>query len=86
MLTETRSSAVQILPQIQPVVEKVINFIRSPSWIVPLIGSGQHFYSQSEIESFVKDPSKLMVLRKTNEAVANSIFSKVNTLFQLARY
>ena len=81
MLTIPRSSAVQLLPQIQPVVKHLTTFIRSPSWIVPLIGSGQHNYTQDEKEALIQNPKNLMILRKTNEAVVNSIFSMVPTLF-----
>lgn len=76
--TGTRSSAVQILPQIQPIVKRLTTFIRSPSWVVPLIGSSQHAYTEDEIESFVRNPAYLTTLRKKNEAVANSIFSMIS--------
>ncbi|KAF7509480.1 hypothetical protein GJ744_008043 [Endocarpon pusillum] len=69
------SSAVQILPQIQPEVDCVTNFIRSPVWIVPTIGDSQHTYTRHEIENFVTNPRALMSVRKKNETVTNSIFS-----------
>ncbi|KAL8658972.1 MAG: hypothetical protein Q9202_007332 [Teloschistes flavicans] len=69
------SSAVQILPSIQPVAEHVFNFIRSPNWIVPSLGEDNHSYSEEDIEGFQTDSDSLLVLRKRNEASLNSYFS-----------
>lgn len=70
----------QILPKIQPLVDHLTAFIRSPSWILPLIGSGQHIYTKEETDSFVQNPGSLTTLRKINEATVNSIFSEIHYL------
>ncbi|KAI9842245.1 MAG: hypothetical protein M1837_007390 [Sclerophora amabilis] len=69
------SSGVQILPAIQPTVRNLTVFIRSPTWILPPIGAGQHIYTPREIEEFTNNPAALMALRKGNERVVNSFFS-----------
>ncbi|PSS16494.1 hypothetical protein M430DRAFT_50875 [Amorphotheca resinae ATCC 22711] len=57
------SSAVQIIPCIQPVVKKLIPFLRSPVWITSGFGAkfagpgGTNFdYSEEQIKSFKEDP------------------------------
>lgn len=76
MLIEKRSSAVQILPQIQPQVDSLTMFCRTPIWILPTISGGQYHYTKEEINEFVTNPKALLALRKKNETVTNSIFSK----------
>lgn len=71
-----RSSAVQILTQIQPEVARLTHFIRSPLWIFPPIEGDQRTYTPQEIETFTSDPRYLLSLRKRNEATANSMFSE----------
>lgn len=73
------SSAVQILPTIQPVVESLINFVRSPNWLLTSIGTEQRDYTQEEIDIFTHEPGALMALRKANENVVNSIFGKTQS-------
>lgn len=70
------SSAAQILPAIQPLVKHVRMFIRSPLWLLPDISTDQGRFTEEEIETFVKDHSTTMKLRKSNETTMNSIFSK----------
>jgi hypothetical protein len=76
VLTEARSSAVQILPQIQPRVHRLTLFFRTPIWILSTISGGQRSYTSSEIHDFMMNPKTLMTLRKKNETVINSVFSK----------
>ena len=70
------SSAVQILPAIQPLAKEVIHFIRSPNWILPHIGEGQRAYTRDEIDKFDKDPISLTSKRKATEATLNSYFGR----------
>ncbi|RDL40439.1 Monooxygenase [Venustampulla echinocandica] len=69
------SSAVQILPQIQPIAEHITMFVRSPLWMLPPISLESKTYSKSDIQRFADNPDELMILRKKNENVVNSIFS-----------
>ncbi|CAD6582661.1 MAG: hypothetical protein ASARMPREDX12_000998 [Alectoria sarmentosa] len=68
------SSAVQILPAIQPLAEELINFVRSPNWILPDVGEKQRAYTLEEIDEFDRDPSSLTSKRKATEASLNSYF------------
>jgi cation diffusion facilitator CzcD-associated flavoprotein CzcO len=70
------SSAVQILPAIQPIVDKTKIFIRSPSWLLPQISNKKDEYSPEEVAMFMKSPELVTALRQENERVMNSIFSK----------
>lgn len=76
-LRVTSASAIQILPAIQPVVKSITNFIRSPTWISSLIGQEQHCYTDEELANFATKPDHLTAVRKMNEMVVNSVFSKL---------
>lgn len=76
LLIGAGSSAVQILPAIQPIVKRAKIFIRSPVWVLPDISSESGKYSLEQIEKFVKDPRAVLELRQNNERTMNSIFSK----------
>ncbi|KAI0457407.1 FAD/NAD(P)-binding domain-containing protein [Xylaria acuta] len=69
------SSAVQILPTIQPIVKRAKIVIRSPTWLLPDISSESRQFTEDEIESFRCDPGLVAELRKNNERTMNSIFS-----------
>jgi len=69
------SSAVQILPAIQPIVDKTKIFIRSPSWLLPQISNKKDEYSPEEVAMFMKSPELVTALRQENERVMNSIFT-----------
>ncbi|KAF1949519.1 monooxygenase [Byssothecium circinans] len=69
------SSALQILPAIQPAVERVVNFVRSPVWVLPTISGESKSFTKDEIQVFRSYPDKHIALRKHNETVMNSIFS-----------
>ncbi|KAF6833534.1 flavin-binding monooxygenase [Colletotrichum musicola] len=75
------SSAVQIVPNIQPIVGSMSCFIRSSSWVVG--GFGQRFagkngsnfkYSMEQHEILRNDPKKYLAYRKKIESELNSRF------------
>lgn len=69
-----RSSGIQILPAIQPEVNKVVTFIRGATWISPVQGLDQHNYTEEERRLFRNEPSQLTVYRKMNETSMNCLF------------
>ncbi|KAL2848154.1 monooxygenase [Aspergillus pseudoustus] len=75
LLIGAGSSAVQILPAIQPIVKSVTIFIRSPVWVLPDISSEAGKFSTEQIAEFVSDPEKVLALRQENERTMNSIFT-----------
>ena len=70
------SSAIQILPAIQPLVKQVVIVIRTPSWLLPDISTESREYTAQEIATFGRDPGVVLKLRQENERTMNSIFSK----------
>ena len=75
MLTgRLRSSAIQILPTIQPVVKRLTTFIRTPTWISPPFGPDPESCSNPETKI---DPKDIMKQRKVNENHLNSLFPAV---------
>ncbi|CAI6335336.1 unnamed protein product [Periconia digitata] len=69
------SSALQILPAIQPTVKSVVNFVRSPIWVLPTISAGSSkTFTKADMEEFRENPDKHIALRMYNESVMNSIF------------
>lgn len=75
LLIGAGSSAVQILPAIQPIVKSVTIFIRSPTWVLPDISTEAGQFKPEEIEAFVQSPQMVLDLRRENERTMNSIFS-----------
>lgn len=75
LLVGAGSSAVQILPTIQPLVRSITIFIRSPIWVLPDISAEATNFTQEEIENFVNNPQTVLELRQNNERTMNSIFS-----------
>lgn len=69
------SSAVQILPAIQPIVRTAKIIIRTPSWMLPDISSETSTFTPDQIKEFIEKPELLMALRQENERTMNSIFS-----------
>ncbi|KAF9006158.1 hypothetical protein BDQ17DRAFT_1389720 [Cyathus striatus] len=67
------SSAIQMLPAIHDKVEKVINFVREPTWVAPNFGEEQHIFSEEERQSFLNPESHLQY-RKKAESAMNAIF------------
>jgi cation diffusion facilitator CzcD-associated flavoprotein CzcO len=74
------SSAVQILPAIQPIVQKAKIVIRTPSWMLPDISTETSTFTPDQIREFVEKPEVLMALRQENERTMNSIFSESHQL------
>lgn len=72
-LIKDRSSGIQILAAIQPVVGHLTTFIRSPTYVW---GRPAPAYSAEQIEDFSKKPETLLALRRANEVHSNSVFSK----------
>ncbi|KAK0642619.1 putative sterigmatocystin biosynthesis monooxygenase stcW [Lasiodiplodia hormozganensis] len=75
------SSAVQIVPNIQPAVKSLSCFIRSTSWVTAGFGQryagkdGANFnYTEEQKEVLRKDPKKYLTYRKTIESELNSRF------------
>lgn len=62
----------QILPAIQPTVERLVNFIRSPTYVW---GKEQLKFAPEQIEEWKNDPQKHLAKRKATETFSNSIFS-----------
>ncbi|KAL1614849.1 hypothetical protein SLS54_009403 [Diplodia seriata] len=70
------SSAIQVLPAIQPHVKSLTTFIRSPTWIAPPIGSsGQREYTEEEKHVFKTQPGALLRHRKEIEDGMNKYFA-----------
>ena len=74
------SSAIQILPQLVEKVHHLTNFVRSPTYITPGLGSAviggktQHIYSEEEKQRFRDDPKALHEYRKKIQAGSNRSF------------
>ncbi|PYI09173.1 monooxygenase, partial [Aspergillus sclerotiicarbonarius CBS 121057] len=75
LLIGAGSSAVQILPAIQPIVNRVKIFIRSPTWLLPDISTEAGKFSQEQIDKFLNNPESVTALRQDNERTMNSIFT-----------
>ncbi|CAG7921120.1 unnamed protein product [Penicillium olsonii] len=74
------SSAIQILPKIQPAAKSITNFIRSPTWVAANFAAeftkdGKNFsYSEEEKKKFRESPEELLKMRKTIEHGINQFF------------
>lgn len=73
------ASAIQVLPQIQPMASRVQVYIRTPSWIcqplgVPVGMDPAHRYSEEEKASFRSDGAAYLHARKEIESQFNSMF------------
>lgn len=74
------ASAIQVLPQVQPIASRVQVYIRTPSWIcqplgVPEAMAPTHRYSEEEKASFRSDETAYLQTRKGIESQINSMFS-----------
>ncbi|EJD40912.1 FAD/NAD(P)-binding domain-containing protein [Auricularia subglabra TFB-10046 SS5] len=70
------SSAIQVLPAIQPEVSHLTTFIRGATWIAPPLGSeGQREYTQEEKEKFKNDPDFYLKYRKEQEERMSGLFA-----------
>ncbi|CZT08171.1 hypothetical protein WAI453_002217 [Rhynchosporium graminicola] len=79
------SSAIQIVPQIQPIVGKLIPFLRSPTWVTPGMGAkfagkgGTNFeYSPSQLKEFNTDPGAYNKYCRDLEGELNRRFTLVH--------
>ncbi|GAB1217436.1 hypothetical protein ATERTT37_006675 [Aspergillus terreus] len=74
------SSAIQILPKIQPAARTVMNYIRSPTWVAANFAAdftpeGKNFkYSEEQKKIFREHPEELLRLRKGIEHGINQLF------------
>jgi NADPH-dependent glutamate synthase beta subunit-like oxidoreductase len=68
------SSGIQCVPAMQPKVEKLVNFVRNPTWISVNICAdkaldGRNFsYTEEDKKRFREDPKAHLALRKELEA------------------
>lgn len=69
------SSGIQVLPTIQPKVERVTTFIREPTWVSPVQGLEQHVFSAQELADFATKPGVLTEYRKSVESGLNGQFA-----------
>ena len=70
-----RSSGIQVLPAIHSQASKITTFIRSPTWVEPVQGFEQRYYSEEERREFETNPDALLKYRKNQESSLNTIFS-----------
>ncbi|KAF9485455.1 FAD/NAD(P)-binding domain-containing protein [Pholiota conissans] len=68
------SSAIQVLPAILPIVDKVTSFIRSPTWVSPVRALESRMYTEEERAKFANDPQALLNYRKELETGTNEIY------------
>ena len=69
------SSGIQVLPTIQPHVDKVTTFIREPTYVSPVQGLEQHVYTAQELHDFKTKPEVLLEYRKNIESGLNGQFA-----------
>lgn len=70
-----RSSGIQILPAIRSQASKITTFIRRPTWVQPVQGFEQRYYSEGERREFETNPDALLEYRKHQESSLNGLFS-----------
>ena len=76
------SSAIQIVPELQAIVEHLHAFIRSPTWIAPsqgfvdpkTEGPLNFFYTEEDKRKFREDPDHFLAYRKDIESNINRTF------------
>ncbi|KAJ4152243.1 hypothetical protein NW754_004038 [Fusarium falciforme] len=74
------SSAIQILPQMQPYAARIVNYIRTPTWIssnylAEMTPEGRNFqYTDDQKREFRENPEKLFELRRLIEHYFNKTF------------
>lgn len=73
------SSAIQILPSIQPIVKHLTTFIRGPTWISSNFAAqhtpeGKNFEYTAEQKEEFRDPAKLLAYRKKIEHDFNQLY------------
>lgn len=74
------SSAVQILPQMQPAAKSIDTYIRTPTWIIPnflaeFTPEGKNFsYSEEQKQRWRAKPEELKEMRQSLEHALNASF------------
>ncbi|PLB36081.1 flavin-containing monooxygenase [Aspergillus candidus] len=74
------SSAIQVVPTIQPIVKSLVTFARSPTWVAPqfvgrLATNGRSTkYTEAQKERFRTDPEHLVAYRREIDQELNSRF------------
>jgi len=68
------SFGIQTLPAIYSQASKIMTFIRKPTWVGPIQGPEQPYYSEEERQEFETDPDALLKYRKLRESTLNSVF------------
>ena len=74
ILLPHRSSGIQVLPAIRSQASKITTFIRSPTWVDPIQGFEQRYYSEEERREFETNSDTLLRYRKRQESVLNTLF------------
>ena len=81
------SSALQVIPALQPKAAQITNYIRSPTWVsvnfaANLTPKGENFeYTEEQKETFREDPDALLAYRKNVEHKYTSLTYRLPTLF-----
>jgi len=83
------SSAIQILPQLVPIVKHVTNFARASTWITERhtatgYDDANHVYTEEERDRFRKDREYLQEYRRTIQRRYNMAFRRVCLLFDMS--
>ncbi|EAL89217.1 hypothetical protein KXV31_002469 [Aspergillus fumigatus] len=76
------SSALQIVPELQPKAAKIVNYIRRATWVSTNLcgnltkdGMGTNFeFTKEDKQRFKDDPEEFLKYRKVVEASVNSVF------------
>lgn len=76
LLVGSGGSSAQILPAIQPIVNAVKVFVRTPRWSLPSVSSKKGKFTPEERQRFINDPDAVLNLRLENERTLNSFFSE----------
>ncbi|KAI1817436.1 hypothetical protein GGS20DRAFT_533207 [Poronia punctata] len=90
------SSSIQVVPAIYDRVDRIVNFMRSPTWVTAGYASnlaggadgGNVAYTEEERRRFVEDPEGYLAYRKAVEKEMNSNFGMLikDTPAQIAAY
>ncbi|KAJ9646718.1 hypothetical protein H2204_000410 [Knufia peltigerae] len=74
------SSAIQIVPSLQPIVKKLISINRSATWITPEMGAGggpegrETTYTKEQQKHWAENPEEFLRMRKGIENSMNHLF------------
>ncbi|KAJ4310913.1 hypothetical protein N0V84_010717 [Fusarium piperis] len=76
LLVGSGGSSAQILPAIQPSVNSVKVFVRTPRWTFPSVSSKRGKFTPQEKQRLISDPDAVLNLRLENERTLNSFHSE----------